>query len=89
MRAKTDLFPVLVGFLLVVALAMCLGSCSSVIMNADYSARLDRTAAWSAEASARADGNNLSVDGMKAALRQDAAYWRAFQNARDGQETKP
>lgn len=67
----------LVGLLLI-------GGCSGVMMNAEYSAQLDKTAAWSADASARAKTGQYTTTQMAEALDINAQAWQAFRDARDG-----
>jgi len=69
--------------MLVLVLAL-LSGCSGVIMNAQYSQLLDRTAALSAETAKRAQADQLTPDQMKAALVDQAAVWQLFREARDG-----
>jgi len=65
-------------------LAVLLAGCSGVILNAEYTALLDRTAAISAETAARAEAGELDSAQMARALRAQAEVWRRFQLAREG-----
>ena len=69
---------------IVLCLTALLAGCSGVILNAEYSQLLDKTAALSAETARRADANSLPVADMKTALRKQASVWRQFKDARDG-----
>ena len=71
-------------WLLVLAVAAAMAGCSGVILNAEYSQLLDRTAALSAETARRAEANALTGDQMKQALGAQAGIWARFRDARDG-----
>ena len=66
------------------AFALILSGCSGVLLNAEYSQLLDRTAAWTNEAADRAEASRLDPNDMARALRISADHWRKFQDARDG-----
>ena len=74
----------------IVALALVgvlsLAGCRGVIMNAEYSALLDHTAALSLETAARAEGGQLAPADMAQALTSQAVAWQKFQDARDGKD---
>jgi len=72
--------------LLIVCVCLMSG-CSGVIVDAQYSALLDRTAALAAETAARADAGKLSPAEMTAALDAQAKTWALFQDARDGKDS--
>ena len=76
------------GVVFAVVLAVVLAGCSGVVMNAEYSQLLDRTAALSAETATRAERGQLDANGMKEALRAQADVWQMFVDARDGKESK-
>lgn len=71
-------------WLIVLGLAAAMAGCSGVVLNAQYSQLLDRTAALSAETARRADANALTGDQMKQALDAQAGAWAKFRDARDG-----
>ncbi len=75
---------ILTVLVLVVAVSPLLHGCSGVIMNAEYSQLLDRTAALSAETSARAEQGKLTPQEMQQALSAQAQTWRKFKDAKDG-----
>lgn len=58
--------------------------CCGVIMNAEYSALLDKTVALSTEASTRAKTHDLTEEQMIEALVRQSEIWVRFQDARDG-----
>ena len=70
--------------LVLLLVAVLLGGCSGVILNAEYSLLLDRTVALSAETATRAGAGQLSEADMTKALKAQAATWQRFQDARDG-----
>ncbi len=71
--------------LLTVCLCLAiLGGCSGVIMTAEYSAKLDETAALSAGLAEDAARGLLDPNEMKTALKYNADAWTCFQTARDG-----
>jgi uncharacterized lipoprotein YmbA len=65
-------------------LIVLLAGCSGVIMNAEYSQLLDKTAALSAETARRAEAGNLTPPEMVDALKAQADVWQKFKDARDG-----
>ena len=69
-------------------LAALLAGCSGVILNAEYSQLLDKTAAWSAQVSTDADANQFSPAEIKTALRLSAKHWSSFRDGRDGVKGK-
>ncbi len=71
---------------LVVALAVLpfVAGCGGVIMNAEYSALLDKTVALSVETSTRAKTHDLTEEQMIEALVRQSETWVRFQDARDG-----
>jgi uncharacterized lipoprotein YmbA len=70
-------------------LALLLGGCGGVWMNAEYSGLLDETAALSAETARRAEAGLLDANDMAAALRTQADVWQKFRDARDGRAPEP
>jgi len=70
--------------LIALALLLMLSGCSGVIMNAEYSELLDKTAALSAQTATRAEANGLTPDEMTQALILQAQTWQYFVAARDG-----
>ena len=71
-----------------VVLAVVLGGCSGVILNAQYSQLLDETTALSVETARRAEDGRLDPNDMARALKAQAGVWQRFQDARDGRESK-
>lgn len=75
---------------LLAVLTLCLigamGGCSKVVMTAEYSELLDKTAAVSLETAARATAGELTPAEMTEALVKQSIVWMRFQNARDGKE---
>ncbi len=71
-------------FIFVVLIVAMLAGCSGVIMNAEYSQLLDKTAALSGETATRAVAGTLSEADKTAALVKQAETWQKFVNARDG-----
>jgi len=65
-------------------LAVLLGGCSSVLMNAEYSSLLDRATAYSQGIAAKASAGDLDSPQMVKALNQQANLWQKFKDARDG-----
>lgn len=63
---------------------LLLAGCSGVRMNGEYSRLLDETAAVSLEYANRAESGTIPPEGMRAALKWNAAVWARFQDARDG-----
>ncbi len=61
--------------------------CSGVIMNAEYSALLDKTTTLSIETATRAKVGALTQDEMTEALVKQSETWRKFRDARDGKAT--
>ena len=70
--------------LIALALLLMLGGCSGVIMNAEYSQLLDKTAALSEQTAARAEDGALTPAEMTQALVLQAQTWQKFRDARDG-----
>jgi len=73
--------------IMIVLLLAVTGSagCRAVMLSPEYSRLLDDTAALSAETARRAEAKDLSADQMTRALAGQAAVWRKFQQARDGE----
>jgi len=63
---------------------LMLAGCSGVIMNAEYSSKLDETAALSAGLAEDAARGKLDPNEMRTALKYNADAWKCFQSARDG-----
>ena len=74
--------------ILVLGLGLMLAGCSGVIMTAEYSAKLDETAALSAGLAEDAALNRLDPNQMKTALKYNADAWACFQSARDAKTPK-
>ena len=72
--------------LVVAVLAVLLGGCSGVVMNAEFSTQLDKWAASSKDAADRAEAGAATEEQKTIWLRQDAKMWKLFQDARDGKE---
>ena len=68
-------------------LAVLLGGCQGVRLNAEYSQLLDKTAALSAESARRAEANELTTVQMVEVLVKQAETWAMFQAGRDGKAT--
>ena len=71
-------------FLLSLLVVLLLAGCNGVILNAEYSQLLDRTAALSAETARRAEAGGLSPAEMTTALSAQAKVWQQFKDAKDG-----
>jgi len=72
-------------FLILALVGLMLAGCSGVIMTAQYSAKLDETAALSAGLATDAARGLLDPNQMKTALKYNADAWKCFQQARDGE----
>jgi outer membrane PBP1 activator LpoA protein len=72
--------------LCVVMLAVLFSGCSGVLLNAEYSGLLDKTASWSASMSVLAEADNLTDEQKNEALKGNAMLWQRFRDARDGKE---
>ena len=72
-------------FLILALVGLMLAGCSGVIMTAQYSAKLDETAALSAGLAADAARGLLDPNETAAALKYNADAWKCFQQARDGE----
>ena len=73
-------------WLCIVALVLVLLPGCGVLMNAEYSTLLDRTAALSADTAAKAEAGTLTPAEMRQALMLQAQTWQLFRNARDGKK---
>jgi len=72
--------------LLVLCSLFLVVGCNGVIMNAEYSQLLDRTASLSYQTTLKADAGDLTEVQMKDALRVQSEVWLAFKNAKDGKK---
>jgi len=71
--------------LLLALVGLMLAGCSGIVMTAEYSAKLDETAALSAGLAEDAALGRLDPNQMATALKYNADAWKCFQYARDGQ----
>ncbi|MCD4699556.1 MAG: hypothetical protein K8R91_03170 [Phycisphaerae bacterium] len=85
MVEKSDRLLVLCLLSVLVILPVVAG-CGGVIMNAEYSALLDKTTALSTETALRAGDGALTTEQMKVALLKQAETWQKFKDARDGKD---
>jgi len=70
--------------LLLVVLLFALCGCSGVIVNAKYSALIDRTVAYSDVIAEKAEKGELTQEQMVKALKWQAGVWHAIKDAKDG-----
>jgi hypothetical protein len=71
-----------------VLVVLLLPGCSGVLVNAEYSQLIDRTAVLMNESAVRAEAGKLTPEEMAKHLRYSADAWQKIRDARDGVESK-
>jgi len=72
----------------VACVAGSLAGCSGVILSAEYSAKLDQTAALAGGFASDAEAGRMDANDMARCLRYNATAWELFQDARDGRSSE-